>query len=346
MDATEFNNIYIEKILCEIKECLDINGIRVDDANSKSLRGGRIIQIDKKMKLVLKDILLHSTMLDGGETTDDLNYNYLKFYDCSEFEARKKFKCSLILYYTALYFDSLDLLNSFFRERFEFGDDPKRLSLCFLDSSMFSYFKDFEFYIKIIKRYRSAFENFYKSIKDVEGSERKAYFNKFSTIIKKREDIPAYALTKNKLNIIEEETYMAASTTQLEDVIGSMHLKNPDNIARINRLIRTTDYSAYFGYYTDNLLAVLDDEELFKLSRIGCHYYLARGLEYGVDIHRLLRLYEANPLISNYSFTLNPYFLEVFSDSDIARMSEDFLVKLCIDQDELFPQEFTEKNYR
>lgn len=143
MDEMDFKDIYIESVLGDIKACVG-NKINLDvDDDVQDISGNRIEMTDSKMRVILKDILFHSSIVgfNEGIDLDKINYNFMIFQDTDEENAKRKFKCCLVLYYAALYFGSISLLNKFFQKSFNFGNDPEELSLCFLDLELAKMFR-------------------------------------------------------------------------------------------------------------------------------------------------------------------------------------------------------------
>lgn len=342
MEDLDFRDFYIENVLGDIKRCVS-NKINLEVACSMELNSGRAARADEAMKRVLDDILLHSTVSnDKQEDLDDnLNYNFLIFQDCDEIKGKKKLKCSLVLYYTALYFRSLDVLRMFFRDGFDFGEEPAELSLCFLDSNLVSLFNDREEYLKIAKRSRDAFESFYRSIGKVTGYERQKYLEKFSSIVKKIEKIPKRALNKDNLDIYDEDTYLKASSKQLFVVIDQeTSFKEEKNITRVNRLIKDTDFSYGYGSYSDEVFNMFSDEELLDID-FSLGGYLVRAAREGADVERLKRLVSLNRELISTDATFNPNVLKLFTDEEFANMSKDFLHELYLKIRIYFPKEWT-----
>lgn len=346
MSKIDFKDVYIESILGDIRECVKSRA-NIDDEKDRNSVISRSSRADEIMKEALKDILFHSANSHQKENDDlnELRYDFFILQDGDEEQAKKRLKCCLILYYTALYFGTLDLLTEFFRRGFYFGSEPTKLDLCFLDSEFVTALGGKEKCLDIVFKQECLCKNFYGSIKGVKGEERSHYLNKFVSIIKKRDDIPSFACNKSKLDIFDEETYLEASHEQLKAVVSNACFKKEENIRRVNNLLRTTDFCYDYSYNDDVVYDLFTDSELQDIdSSLG--YYLVNAVEKGADIDRLRRLYKLNPLIVDFRVTFNPHFLEVFSDEEIAQMDNSFLSDIYYGEHRYFPKEFTAKEIR
>lgn len=332
MDEMDFKDIYIESVLGDIKACVG-NKINLDvDDDVQDISGNRIEMTDSKMRVILKDILFHSSIVgfNEGIDLDKINYNFMIFQDTDEENAKRKFKCCLVLYYAALYFGSISLLNKFFQKSFNFGNDPEELSLCFLDLELAKMFEEDE-YFRIAFKSKKVVDSFYQSIKKVKGKERRKYLEKFSRIIKQRDDLLETALTRNRLDIFDEDTYLKASKEQLGGVIcNTSGALSEETITRINNLIKNTDFCQGYFENTEVMYANFTDEEL---ADIGCDLerYYVNVINSGADLSRIKKLYAMNNSITDCKVTYDTRFLKIFSDEEIAQMNYAMITGLYYD---------------
>ena len=105
-------------------------------------------QTDEKMKLVLKDLINSNFKNLQINTQGNLIYTLLPIVDERE---NKKVRTSLVLYYTALYYDNVDLLQQMLDANVKF-EKNYLLRLQYLDKSISSKF-DTKDYIEKIKRF-------------------------------------------------------------------------------------------------------------------------------------------------------------------------------------------------
>lgn len=341
MEEMSFIDIYIETVLRDIKICVS-KKVNLCNEEVQDISGDRIGIADKKMRVVLKDILLHSTVtgVKVADSLDELNYNFMIFQDDEMEKAKRRFKCYLVLYYTALYFGNVKLLSEMLRNCFDFGDDPNDLALCLLDDEITKRF-EFKDYLEIIEKSSGAIIEFYDSINDIVGKDRNSYLDKFSRIIKKHKDIPSNALRKYRLDIFDEDTYLKATKEQLAGVISSISGSLSEEVVfRLNNLIKNNDsFNGNFGEYTEILFSNFADEDILNLDSRMAGYY-ARALEAGVDLDRMKKLYSLNNLVANYRMTTNKNFLNLFSDEEIAVMNDKIFPKF------IFEDPFFYENYK
>jgi len=198
----EFNDIYVNSVLGEIKTLVfsiinnesNYNSININEAE---------VRADSKMLDVLREILT-----GGSLDAKDLKYNFSLLSSVTsktEEEFKIEFKHCLMFYYTALYFDKIDLLQDLFRRNLCKMGMEYTPNIYLLDSDFIDVFSDD--YIEIIERAEPVLGYFYNSIKDVSGEERKEYFNKVARILLARRDLTVYCeemLEKERLDFIEE----------------------------------------------------------------------------------------------------------------------------------------------
>ena len=157
-NKNDFIDVYVLGTLNEIKNTVKQN-IKLKSELEK--------QTDEKMKLVLKDLINSNFKNLQINTQGNLIYTLLPIVDERE---NKKVRTSLVLYYTALYYDNVDLLQQMLDANVKF-EKNYLLRLQYLDKSISSKF-DTKDYIEKIKRFGEIFVNFDKSIKNLSDEEK------------------------------------------------------------------------------------------------------------------------------------------------------------------------------
>ena len=169
-NKNDFIDVYVLGTLNEIKNTVKQN-IKLKSELEK--------QTDEKIKLVLKDLINSNFKNLQINTQGNLIYTLLPIVDERE---NKKVRTSLVLYYTALYYDNVDLLQQMLDANVKF-EKNYLLRLQYLDKSISSKF-DTKDYIEKIKRFGEIFVNFDKSIKNLSDEEKEKYSQKFSSLFK------------------------------------------------------------------------------------------------------------------------------------------------------------------
>lgn len=326
MSHNRFNDIYINKMLKEIKENveekIDLSLKDCCDYNSEFLTR----KIDCKMMELLKGILA-----DDKKSTSVFKYNYWLFSDSKDLEqTRNDVKCRLILYYVALYFGEVDLLEKLILEGVSLGNNPKHLLLCALVPEIVSLFEEEE-YISILKESGHVFEPFYGSISEIEGRERKNYLKKFASILKKKnmQGVDSIILSKKLLDIYSEEAYDAASLNQMNNVMCQIdELGNDENIQRINNLIINTNFSDAAALNMDQLFKYFTIRELDNFDSDEVNFYnkiLEKCPEY---LERARFLYLENPLLKECSLELRLVILKTMTDEEILALDEEIIGRM------------------
>lgn len=199
-------------------------------------------------------------------------------------------RLSLILYYTALYYDNVDLLHELLKENANFETICYSINLQYLDKSISSKF-DRRQYIEMIKTCGDIFVNFAQSIQYLSEEEKEQYIERFSKIIvDKYEQIcneikekPYHrlsfncAFTKSCLDIFTDETYKQATSQQLEMInLCNMKKYSEETCQRLNNLMITKVFSKYlYNYdlmmqlYTDEQLEILPNSISYAISNFS-----------------------------------------------------------------------------
>lgn len=266
-NKNDFIDIYVLKTLSEIK-CEVKQEIKLESELEN--------QTDEKMKLVLKDLINANFKNLQMDPQGNLIYTLLPIVDERE---NKKVRNLLVLYYTALYYDNVDLLQQMLAANVQF-ELNNSLRLQYLDKFISSKF-DTTDYIENIKKFGETFANFVTSIKNLSDEEKEKYSQKFLSLFKlkyremceiqeKNKNYSRYELkdlfVKSNLDTFEYDTYKCADNKQLELINfcgGSKY--NETTIARLNHLIQTTNYSNKLIDF-DLLTSIFSDDELAKLD--------------------------------------------------------------------------------
>ena len=266
-NKNDFIDVYVLGTLKEIKNKVKQN-IKLKSELEK--------QTDEKMKLVLKDLINSNFKNLQINTQGNLIYTLLPIVDERE---NKKVRTSLVLYYTALYYDNVDLLQQMLDANVKF-EKNYLLRLQYLDKSISSKF-DTKDYIEKIKRFGEIFVNFDKSIKNLSDEEKEKYSQKFSSLFKlkyremckRQKEYKGYSeymlenlFVKGNLDTFEYNTYKYADNKQLELInFCNGHQYNEATTAKLNYLIQNTNFSNRLEDF-DLMTSIYSDYELAKLD--------------------------------------------------------------------------------
>ena len=260
VNKNEFIDIYTLKILNEIKKSVKRN-IILDKDREK--------EIDKKMLSLLKKLININSNKNQLEIEKDNNYNSIFMFGDYN---KEELKSTLVLYYTALYYDSVDLLKDLIKENVQLKGS-NYFNLQYLDKAIYSKF-DRKEYINMIKQRGMVFKNFAESIERLKKKKKEQYIERFKNIILSKFDlineIPFFffflILTKENLDKFTDETYMHATKEQLL-LIKSCHYDNfsKQTVLRLNNLLQTYNYEYYFCNF-DLIFSVYTDEQLMELT--------------------------------------------------------------------------------
>lgn len=268
IDRNDFIDVYVIKTLNEIKNKVKSNII---------LDKEREEEIDRKMSLVLKDLINSNFKNLQQDPKGNMIYTLLPIVDEKE---NKKVRLSLVLYYTALYYDSVDLLHDLLKEDIRF-EQEWYVNLQYLDSSISSKMERKK-YVEMIKKCGYMFRNFVKSIEKLSQETKEKYINRFVKLINAKYDLICselnkdswyrnnnyleYIFEKENLDTFIDETYINATIEQLK-MINSCYRKrySKETCDRLNTLMLTKDYSNYLANF-DLMMKLYSDEELEKLE--------------------------------------------------------------------------------
>lgn len=336
IDRTDFIEVYVLKTLNEIKNSVKWN---------INLEKNREAETDKKMSMVLKDLINANFKNLQRDPQGNLLYTLLPIVDKNENE---KVRLSLVLYYAALYYDNVDLLHDLLKEDIEFRNNGT-IRFEYLDKSISSKFGRDD-YIKYIKKHGTMFYNFLRSIKGLSEEDREKYISRFVSLFNANYDhICEYLknekrycnlsslFDKTNLDNLDDETYRLADDKQLEfiDNLG-ITVFDKDTRKRLNNLIQTTDFANRLSDI-GLMMKIYSDEELKTLSRdvsyFLSHYsktdeMLQKAIEFaklrpdltlhGVCIHRNTFMNISNPrLIEALAYMKKHHIIVTESNMDV-----------------------------
>ncbi len=299
-NKNDFIDVYVLRTLNEIKNTVKQN-IKLKPELEK--------QTDEKMKLVLKDLINANFKNLQRDPQGNLIYTLLPIVDERE---NKKVRTSLVLYYTALYYDNVDLLQQMLAADVQF-ETGYLLSLQYLDKSISSKFvtKD---YIEKIKRFGEIFVNFVRSIKNLSDEEKEKYAQRFSSLFKLKykqmceaqKEYKGYSkyvlenlFVKGNLDTFEYNTYRYADNKQLELIhFCNGHQYNETTTARLNHLIQNTSFSNQLKDF-DLMTSIYSDDELAKLD-YGASCFLSYYSETPEMLQKAIEFVGLRPEIAFY----------------------------------------------
>lgn len=264
-NKNDFIDVYVLRTLNEIKNSVKQN-INLNSEQEK--------QTDEKMKLVLKDLINANFKNLQRDPQGNLIYTLLPIVDERE---NNKVRTSLVLYYTALYYDNVELLRQMLAADVSFTNGYL-LSLQYLDKRISSEFHTKD-YIEYIKRFGNIFVNFARSIRNLLDEEQEKYAQRFSNLFKLKyeelyeaqQEYKGYyryenLFVKGNLDTFEYNTYRYADNKQLELIHFCNGKQYKDETkTRLNHLIQNTSFSNRLCNF-DLMMSLFSDEELSKLD--------------------------------------------------------------------------------
>jgi hypothetical protein len=167
----EYKEIYIEDKLCEIRKKLDRRGIKLDDTE-------KVNQTNEIMRKLLSGIYDEESKKEDILVMLDLISKRYKFI-------KKGVNNVLILYYFAIYNDTVDLLRNLLKNDYNFIDYYGTINLFPLDKNISSRFSE-EKYIELVKTYNYIFENFSNSLEN--GTDNNKVLDTFAYIMSEKTD--------------------------------------------------------------------------------------------------------------------------------------------------------------
>lgn len=265
MEYYDYKDIYAKKFLNEVKVNIKENKIKL----SKDLEK----EIDKKMVEVIKgqsDNILRGMSLNTGQETEE------------------RMMCTLMLYYTALYYDNIEVLNKLLELGYNFGNNRKNLNLFVLDKRITSQF-DIEQYYELLEKQNIIFKNFYYSLTDQKIDTKLTedeIINIFCRILNKnpqvtKAEIKSYyshplheeLLTKKTLSYFPEDVILNATESQKLNIIVRLNGNSQgltlteESLSRLIYLMKNHNFSTNMDYGWNKGLNELTDEELLKIDK-------------------------------------------------------------------------------
>jgi len=267
----EFLETYIRNTLNEIKDY--VKRVLVLESIQEE-------ETDKKMSIVLRELIDANFKNVNVDGYGNLVHTLLPLTDSKE---NDKIRRTLILYYTALYHDNVELLNKMLKEEIDFGYQLHDLYLYYLDKSITSKFEEEE-YFKVIKNCGGVLNKFNFTTRDLPKEKREEYVIRFTNILKERhQDIIThstygdfcYLFAKKNLDNFEDASYYYATKEQLRMMSrcgDSRNINDENTKRRLNDLIQTTTFKEYY-WNTDLMFGLFTDEELQGIDHwIGSYF--------------------------------------------------------------------------
>ena len=303
-DRSDFIDVYVIKTLNEIKNTIKSN-IKLDKNKEQ--------ETDEKMSVLLKDLINANFKNLQMNPKGDLIYTFLPIVDERENE---KVRLSLVLYYTALYYDNVDLLHEMLKANIKFSYGWY-ISLQYLDKSISSKFEQND-YINKVKKLGYILRNFARSIENLPEEKREEYIQKFAGLFKlKYEDIcntikeykgygyePLEKLfTKSNLDTFNYNAYKNANNRQLELINFCDNEKyNEETRQRLNNLVENTDYSNRL-YDFELMMKLYSDEQLSTVTR-DVSYFLSKYSDTQEMLQKAIEFVNLRPDIAFYVSTI------------------------------------------
>ena len=276
----DFIDIYVLKTLNEIKGIVK---------HEIKLEKEREMEIDKKMAIVLKDLINANFKNLQMNPNGDMIYTLLPIVDDQE---NNKIRLSFELYYAALYYDNVSLLYDLLKENIKFDRSSYHIDFQYLNKEISSRFERKE-YIKMIKTCGYIFRWFINSIEKLPEEERKKYIDRFVKLINIKYDLICkiisektwdscfnrleYVFDKNNLDTFTDETYIKATDKQLRLMqLCQGESYSEETKIRLNNLMQDKGFSEYLlnydlimRLYTDEQLETLDYNISFALDKFS-----------------------------------------------------------------------------
>ena len=274
INKNEFIDIYVSKTLNEIKRNIKLE-IDLDKDKEE--------EIDRKMSLVLKDLINANFKNLQMDPKGNIIYTFLPIVDEQE---NKKIRMLLALYYTALYYDNVELLQDLLKENVNFKCNYT-INLQYLDKTISSKFERKK-YIEMIKICGDIFKNFVVSIKNLSDEEREKYIKRFVKLINIKYELIRNSIlsrtinywdrdrfgsvfNKNNLDTFTDETYIKATKEQLNFIDScKSDCYKKETCERLNNLMQTRNFSNYL-YNFDLMMSLYTDEQIETLDYLVSH---------------------------------------------------------------------------
>lgn len=239
MEQISYKSIYIKEYLNEIKRNVENNYVK--------LEGEKVTDVDKKMESIIDELFF------AGRS----KFEFDKFNNGAD-ETNERIICTLILYYTALYNDNLELLYKLLDSGYNFGKNRYKLNLGMLNkkiSSSISYqnLLKYDFLIKSFNNQiylSSNYKNYKCKIIEFELQD--------DVII----DRFCYLLEHIDLSMIDDKL-------SLDGIFSRTNLCYFEIDEILNSTIEQKLNILQFGYYIDNFF---EKDELERLKNLMKNY--------------------------------------------------------------------------
>ena len=297
INKNDFIDIYVLKTLNEIKRDVKWE-INLDKDKEEA--------VDRKMTLVLKDLINANFKNLQMDPKGNIIYTFLPIVDEQENE---KIRMSLALYYTALYYDNVDLLQDLLKENINFKRDYT-INLQYLDKTISSKFERKK-YIEMIKTCGFIFRNFVDSIKNLPEEERKKYIQRFANLMNIKYELICETLksktgycwsrgqfesifNKNNLDKFKDETYIKATKEQLNFINRcNSNCYKKETCERLNNLMQTRNFSNYLDNF-DLMMSLYTDEQIETLDHWS-NYVIDKFSQTDESLNKIIDFIQRRP---------------------------------------------------
>lgn len=333
LEDMSFVDLFVEKILAEIKNVIRFKINLDEDGEYKNScrrpNESRVSNVDNKMREILTELLVVE------QDQINLKYNFPFFLTGNKQVEKDKFRSSLILYYTALYFDNLSLLKKLFQRYMIDLSKPSHLPLCVLDKEFSECFREKD-YLKFISERKEIMVTFYSSLRECSADEKKKYYEMFARIMCNRSFLPEKIrgiFTKDRMDIYGEETYLNATLEQYQEIM-TIKLVSRKAIGVAKYIINNTDDVICYGHNTELMFQLFTAEELLehKIPYSSGSLFEEANM-HQIDLKRVKTIYFMNPQIEEYNYYLYPNIMKLFDDCTLASFTPLLAYDLVFDED-------------
>lgn len=307
INKDDFIDVYVYKTLNEIKKKVTDNIVLVNKEREE--------EADKKMSLVLKDIINSNFKNLQRDPNGNLIYTLLPIVDEKE---NYKVRLSLVLYYAALYFDSVDLLHELLKAVVEF-DGGFYINLHYLNKVVSKQFQ-LEEYIEYLNTCGYIFRFGVGSVKTLSEEEQTPYIERIAKLFKEKysliqeriDERDMFSLdrtyenifVKENLDTFTDETYRCATEEQLEMINSCAGKKySKETCDRLNYLMQNKGYSNFLCNF-DLMMKLFTDEELEKLT-YDQSYAIASFAENEEMLNKIIKFVTLRPDLSKIIITVS-----------------------------------------
>lgn len=261
-------DIYAKELLNEIKARVKQNCVILNNE----------AETDKKMIEIIKELC--NGKYDKSSDKDHIQFSIVP--NGTE-EDTERVICTLIMYYTAMYFDNLELLNKLLEKGYNFGHVRYELDLFILDNRITNSFDEKQYHDLITNKY-PLFKKFYESLKYDKSNEKNddEYIKIFSEILKtnpkiadKKEDnfyerLMSHLITKKTIDMFGKEMILSSSYEQRDNIINSWEtfgskVTNEERERLIDLMINH-NLSMDVSFRWHEICTNLSDEEILEVE--------------------------------------------------------------------------------